>query len=155
MTTKPRWYLLLALVVVFGGLVGYLAKAGPVLFSYAEAPSQAPQPVWSLLNPLRSRAPERAADGLLRALRDGHAREALGRLQADPPIREDFLRSEETCRLLNWRLVDRQDSPGHVKLGYRATRADYPRDSKRPIWVELREFADSGSWHVTSFSAVY
>lgn len=153
---RTRWFLAAAFVLAVGGAVLLLANAGPVLFTYTEPPSLAPQPAWSLLNPLRSRAPERPAETLLRALRDGRASTVL------PPFVQGhamgpavMVEREQKCRLVSWRLKLRTDYPDKSELLYHTTRADHPADSKRPVRIRVERSRGGGAWQVTSYSAVY
>ena len=155
MRFRTRRYLTLTLFLAVAGVLVYLASAGPVLFSYAERHSLAPQPVWSLLNPLRSRAPERPAEALLRELAAGNAPQALTRLHADPPINPDTIEDEQRLRLVSWRLMSREDLPDRIELLFHGARMDYPDDARRPVWIRLARPAPDGPWKVTSFSAVY
>lgn len=153
---RPLLVALLAPLVVTGALLVVLACSPPVLFSYIEPGEPTKEPRWSVLNPLRSRAPERPAEELLRELRDGRAATVL------PPFVEDhkmgsaaLVDRELECRLVSWHLVRRKDSSNRADLLYHAARADAVDDTSRPVRIRVERTAPGGAWQVVSFSAVY
>ncbi len=156
MSARTRRWVFIVFLVAFGGAFVYLATAGPVLYSFIEPGVPTHEPTWSLLNPLRSRAPERAAEDLLRALRNGQASVVLPTLvHGDPMGPTVIVESEQKFRLTSWKLRGRSDDPGSVELLYHATRVDYPKDTRRPIRIRVDKPPGDSRWRVTSFSAVY
>lgn len=151
-----RLQLLAALLGATGAVLALLVSTGPVLYSYVEPGDPTHEPSWSVLNPLRSRAPERPAQTLLGALRDGRAQEVL------PPLVRDhkmgpavIVESELECRLVSWRLIQRKDEADTSALLYHAVRNDAPDDEARPIRIRVERTPKGGTWRVTGYSAVY
>lgn len=155
MSGRKCGWLLVGLGVTSILVFVYLISSGPVLFSCAPRAVACPTPLWSLLNPLRDRGPERAAQALLRELKAGKAREIFARLSLRSPIEPETLEFEERAAILSWRLVERKDFPRRVELVYNCARADYPGDFRRPVRICVERDAADGSWRVTSYSIFY
>ena len=153
MTSRTRRLLFIAAAVALVGVFLCLIFAPPVLFSYAETASLAPQPVWRVLNPLRSRAPERPAEALLRGLKQDEALQLLRDLQANPPVDKNTIENEQQLTLISWRLMGRKDFEDEVELLYHVARVDYPHNTRRPVWIRVTPTGEI--WQVTSFSAIY
>ncbi len=98
-----------------------------------------------VLNPFRSRAPERAADALLRAVSKG---------QCLP----DW--NERTCRFVtqhplpfqSWRPVDRYDSGGYVMVIYGLYSQEQAKRGRNGCWAFSVQLQRTGaSWKVSRF----
>lgn len=152
--TRPWRYLAFALVVGAATVLFYLVTSGPVLFSFVEPGSPAQEPAWSLLNPLRNRGPEHAAEALFRQLIDGYPADVLARLQTQPPVSPDVITGEQKARLQSWRLVRRHDFQDRSELLYHVRRTDYPQ-IVRPVRLSVSRPQGADQWRVTFFSAVY
>lgn len=155
MSARSRRRLLVGLVVVLAVVSLYLATSGPVLFSFSPRAVASPTPLWSLLNPLRDRGPERPAQALLHQLKAGNAREAFAALRLEPPLEPAAVDGEQRIALLSWRLVGRKDLPDRTELVYKCARADRPGDPRRPVWITVERESGNGPWRVVSYSAFY
>lgn len=155
MSGRIRRRLLVGLVVALAVVLLYLASSGPVLFSFTPRAVPSPTPLWSLLNPLRDRGPERPAQALLRELKAGNARGVFARLRLEPPIEPAAIEGEQRVVLLSWKLVGRKNLPGRAELVYNCARADRPGDARRPVWISVERDPGDGPWRVTSYSAFY
>ncbi|HEX2833530.1 MAG TPA: hypothetical protein VHW00_10970 [Thermoanaerobaculia bacterium] len=143
-----------AVVVVIMCVIGVTAFAltrRPVLFSFTD-PGELRRPSFSLLNPLRNREPEKAAEDVLADLRRGDLATALSRVQAPGGVSPVLHAKEQEYPLRKWKLAHRIDDANQVTLLYRASRAE----SERFDWeVTMRVQKRSGRWTVTDFDAAY
>jgi hypothetical protein len=101
-TPKRRAALLIALCA--SAVLVWVFASNPVLLEVGTR--------FALLNPFRSRAPERTADVFLRAASNG---------KCSPDLSEDLCRfvTKRPLPATEWRLVNRWDSARDIKLFYR------------------------------------
>ena len=143
----------LAIVAIITALL-LLARTKPVLFALGESGDPLKAPSYSIFNPFRDRAPERAAESVLQDLRAAHFDSALGGLQLSDEVRQETKQREEAHPLLSWELVGRNDSEAGVHLFYRATRAGTP-NATSPIWLSLSRPATNDGWKPAKLEAWY
>jgi hypothetical protein len=149
--TSTLVVLAIALGIFAAGLL-VLSRMGPVLYSYREPGDPRGSPAWSLLNPLRDRAPESAAEDELRALRDGEVDRVFGRLRGSTRLRDEMRRREAQYRLQAWSLNDRRDASSRVRLSYTCRRQG-AAGSDSPLWITVEKVADR--WQVVDLEAWY
>jgi len=104
-----------------------------------------PARIYSLaaLDPLRDRAPERAAQAFLRDQGQGECR------LTDPTVCRYALGSH---RVLGWRLAAREDSWDGVVLYYRVKAREADEFwGQAAVWVDR----EANGWKVVNYSAVY
>jgi hypothetical protein len=142
------------LLYAIGTLI-WLAYQPPVLRRSQEKDPLSGYPLRVSLNPIRDRAPERAAEKVIRAVHDGRCREEFDSWLKD--YRRQY--TEFTCKselahpLLSWQLFDREDSPPLVILHYHVHRNDTPAGQFQDLWITT-QLKDTG-WAVTKFGAMY
>jgi hypothetical protein len=139
---------LCALLGVSLAAMVYLRDIRPVLFRVNPDPGMIRPRSYCVLNPLRDRAPERAAEELLAKLRAGR-REDLQRI-VDADRRGHILMREWQYPIRGWRLCWRVDGPRVSTLGYWVTRARC--EGEEEVWLDL---SCADRWAVTGFSAMY
>jgi len=127
-------------------------RCAPVLYAVTETGDPVSEPTWSILNPLRDRSPERAADEVLEALRRGRYDEGADKLAEPPAQRATIVQQEREHPLRAWKLIDREDTEGAVTLFYRRAWGD-DSECDAPLWVSLRRRGDR--WGITSFRGWY
>ena len=122
---------------------------GSVLWAYREAGDPLDEPSFLILNPLRDRAPERAADEFLAALKAGRAEAALSPLHA--PNGDTLQEKERQYRIAAWRLRNRTDSADRVRLFFRVVRVG--GGDGDPLWLDVVKRGDR--WQVASLECWY
>lgn len=143
----------LVLVAIIAVLL-LLGRTRPVLFALGESGDPLKAPSFSIFNPFRDRAPERAAERVLEDLRDARFDSALGGLQLSDEVKQETKQREGAHPLLSWELVGRNDSDDGVRLFYRAKRADTP-NAASPLWLSLSHPATNEGWKPTKLEAWY
>jgi len=98
----------------------------------------------SILNPLRSRAPERVADVFLRAASNA---------KCTPDLDKKFCKfvTERPLRATGWRLVNRWDSARGVELFYRLTGGEKPANNKECLIGYVHLNRTGATWRVTGY----
>ncbi len=153
MKAKP---IVVALVLLVMGilLALFLTRSRPVLFAFREPGDPLGEPHWSILHPFRDRTPERVAGAILLDLKRGEYREALSRIHKSDAIKSEIESKEVKHRLKSWKLIDRQDSLGEVRLSYLTARGESSRlDS--PLWITIVQSEYQDGWRVADFESWY
>jgi hypothetical protein len=145
-------------VVFFSCIVAVAAIAGMILFRFPTVLWRWKEPgsvdpgdgLVVILNPVRDRSPERAAERVLRELRLGSCDHALSFIDAER--RTAVCRSESSYRPISWNLRDREESGDRVTLHYSVYRAPLPALPSN-TWITVR-FKD-GVWQAEEFECWY
>jgi hypothetical protein len=148
---KLTAWILLALALT-GSLTLYLLRTRPVLFAYKEAGDPRKEPSWSIFNPFRDRAPERAAEELLQGLSRGYLKAAFAATAMSTPDRQHASEEEALRPLVKWQLVGRIDDSSQVRLTFRTARAG-SSGLDAPVWMTLKR--KRAQWQVVAFEAWY
>lgn len=143
----------LALVAIIVALL-LLGRTRPVLFAAGESGDPLKAPSFSVFNPFRDRAPEKAAERVLLDLRDARFDSALGGLQLSDEAKQETKQREQAHPLRSWELVGRNDSGDGVRLFYRTKRADMP-NATAPLWLSLDRPATNEGWKPAKLEAWY
>lgn len=143
----------LALVVIIAVLLLF-GRARPVLFALGESGDPLKAPSFSVFNPFRDRAPERAAEGVLKDLREARFDSAFGGLLLSEEDKQETKQREEAHPLLSWELVGRNDLEDTVRLFYRAERVGTP-NATSPLWLSLSRPTTNEGWEPTKLEAWY
>src|ERR1700753_3816589 len=115
----------------------YADRSRPVVYALRESRDPVHEPVWSVLNPFRDRAPERPAETLLSHLQRGEYDIAAAEIKSSASTKADLVEQERTYPLRAWKLVDRRQGGGNVELFYRVTRGG-KGGSDSPLWIDVR-----------------
>jgi hypothetical protein len=102
-----------------------------------------------IMNPIRDRSPENAAERVLRDLRAGRCETALGFLQ--PTRRADNCERERKYRITTWKLRDRTDKSEESRLFFAVFRGLSPIPSN--MWITVRK--SDGGWQPIDFECWY
>jgi hypothetical protein len=122
-----------------------------VLYAHVESGDPVHEPVFSILNPFRDHASERAAGALLDDLRHGEYGQGLSRIE-DPNARKNEIETHERAhRLQAWKLMNRVDHGMSTRLFYRARREKSGSDV--PMWIVVER--DGDRWRVRSYETWY
>lgn len=152
MTLRKRLLVISAGMFITGGVtLVALFLAPPVLLRIGQ---QGFAPEWSVLNPVRTKMPERAAIALLAQLRAGQGRSVLPPLRKTPIRPETLARETDDYPISSWRLVDRSDLSGVVRLTYRVKRNRYPWGESL-VWIKVKGPTDRDGWSVIEYAAEY
>lgn len=143
------------LILLVGLLLGlFLTRSRSVLFAFREPGDPLEEPFWTIFHPFRDRAPERAAEAILHDLKRGDYREALSRIHMSDTIKAEIQSEEVEFKLRSWELMNRQDSPGEVRLFYFTAR-DESSELHSPLWITVTQSELHNGWQVTNFEAWY
>lgn len=138
-----------ALAAAAGGAFRAMKCGGPVLCAFREPGDVLGEPIFLILNPLRDRGPERAADAFLAVLKSGRPELVI------PPLRQSngawLLDREGRFRITDRALRNRTGSPDRVRLFYRVVRLESGNDN--PLWVDVVKRGDR--WQVASLETWY
>jgi hypothetical protein len=119
----------------------------PRLFRFKDpATVDAANGLFVVLNPLRDRQPERAADAFLRAMQSGRCEQLLGFYDAHS--REDICGRERVYPITGWKLLDRSDTGDQVRLFYLTFRP-------MPANTFVTLVRTTGGWRVQSYLCDY
>lgn len=143
----------LALVAIIAALL-LLGRTRPVIFAVGESGDPLKTTSFSLFNPFRDRAPERAAERVLQDLRDARFDSALGGLQLSDEAKQEAQQRELAHPLRSWELLGRNDLGDGVRLVYRTKRAGTP-NATSPLWLPLTRPATNEGWKATKLEAWY
>ena len=147
----------LAVVVLWViGVLIWLANQPPVLGRSEEKDPLSGRPKQVTLNPIRDRAPERSAEKVLTAMRDGHCREQLADwLKGYRRTYATFIcNAEQQHPLVSWTLVDRDEQPPLVIMQYQTVRKDGSNTYQEDLWLTAKH-QDNGAWEMTKYGAMY
>ena len=145
------WKATLAVVLVIA-IAGVLVVRNPVVFAIHEGGNPLKEPVWSLMNPLRDRGPERAAEAILNDLKRGACDEAFARIALPPNEAAEMKESERAYRVHDWNLVGRKDTADTSRLFYRTGR-DKSKSNNSPVWITVKRA--NGKWAAVDYEAWY
>lgn len=144
----------IAIVIAVATAGLFVFRSRPVLYSVTETGDPVNEPVWSLLNPLRDRVPERAAEAVLGHLLRGDCSRAVAEMKLTNDRRSAIAKQEYEHPLRSFRLINRSGVGTTTRLFYRITRAR-PAEADSPLWIDVRR-SDSGDlWEVTRFETWY
>ena len=149
------WVPLTALVVVILiiGVILALKRCPTVLYRYVAKGSVNKKPEISILNPLRDRAPERAANEFLKNLGTDECLKLLTFPNGERDWAEDTCAQERRYPLYYWSLIDRDDISQSVRLFYQGNRANGVDKIDTPIRLTVENL--QGVWTVTWFECFY
>jgi len=153
MPSGRRKKCLLAGGALLVGVLAWAVSAGPVLVHVEFGPMQG-DPRLMVLNPVRSRAPERYGAEYLRRIQTPSCLEAVAALEISPEqkrlacSKQDELPVTARCAL-----VDRSDEKPTVWLLYHCPYADPRSDAMANIELRLRP--QDGGWVLRSYERVY
>lgn len=145
------------MVILFGLILGLvvivplilLINQSPVLIRIPDPDSVRGKPLFLVLNPLRDREPEKAAETFFEKLKDGKCLEATADLIAE--------KSDHICRkqieypLKGWNLVDIERKNNSFELIYNHISGDPATREDMTIWIEKR----GQDYQVTAFVIGY
>lgn len=103
-----------------------------------------------VLNPVRDRGPERAAQRLLATLKSGKCEDAL--VFVKPDRRRELCTREASYQPLTWKLRDREERPDSTRLFFAVYRAPLP-PSPSNVWITLRR--TPGGWEAVEYECWY
>lgn len=106
-----------------------------------------------LLNPFRSRAPERAADDFLTRL-DGDCSAVLTNLGEEAKRKQWVCDSEQKYPMKGWRLEAIGQDGTRMLLRYGVSRDSGDRMVKDPFWIWVSK-KDDQAYHVTGYDLWY
>jgi len=144
--------------VLFGTMVVIVvlsllaARSRPVVYALTESGDPVREPIWSLFNPFRDRAPERVAEAVLSDLERSEYAEALSQIDAPGATRSEIAEREKEYHLRSWKLLNRRDDGATTRLFYRTARGN-ASSFDSPLWVSVQRRRDG--WKVTRFEAWY
>jgi hypothetical protein len=145
----------LLLLCGFFGYLFWLNAQPPVLAKSPEVDPLTKIPLTLDLNPMRDRSSERAANGFLRAMRDGKCKDELVDWEKDYRAkRAAFICDSETKHpLLAWKIADWEDTPPLRILSFTGKRRNEASGYQDLISVTLD--SRTGEWVVSSYDALY
>ena len=131
-----------------------LAFAPPVLLSVSPDPTELRPRNYCLMNPLRDRAPERAASRVLQELKAGRV-EAVAPLVAQDQ-RTRIVENERAWPIESWRIGRREEKGADTELMFWVKRGNgYSRDGyEESVSFVIRTHPQRGA-EVIRFGAVY
>lgn len=147
---RKKMYCMGGGLILLFGVVWLRLLAGPVVWSFKEKGSPTSEPSFAVFNPFRERHPEIEAEKILSLLKNGEC----GRVFAGLERRDaDMCERESINGLEDWRLSNREDNGGAVRLYYRVKRK--PVDAYAgEMWFSLAKGTDQ-QWKVTAINALY
>jgi hypothetical protein len=148
MRTLAVLFVVLAVTAV--GL--FATRSRPVAYAFVESGDPVGEPVLSVLNPFRNRAPERAAESVLEDLKRNDYARALSKIGDPKAPKADIAARENESRLRSWRLMNRTDSGASSKLFYQTKRGRRGSPDS-PLWMTVERTHDG--WKVKSYEAWY
>ena len=143
-------FVLVAMAIAAAGL----AFAPPVLLSISPDPAMVRPRNYCLMNPLRDRAPERAAARVLEELKAGRV-EGLARY-VEPAQRARIIGNERAWPIESWRIGRRKEKGADTELMFWVKRGNgYSRDGyEESVSFVIRTHPQRGA-EVIRFGAVY
>ena|SRR4028119_837126 len=147
--------LLIFILAVIIGFAVYLFfnRSNPVLYRNVDRASVQYSSL-VILNPFRSREPERQAEVVLQGLKNRNCQQALS-LPALDSERVTYLCEREQKYLLeSWDLMDYQEEGEKIKLIYNIYRND--GDGERlspPAWIGVEKI--NGEWRAADYETYY
>jgi hypothetical protein len=137
-------------VVLGAAAIVFLLMRGPVLLNLSDAGEL--RPAITILNPLRDRAPEVAAEELLLQLRHGQVAAVLRNVHGSAwSDQNEITDNEKRYPLKSWKLMLRQDTHGETVLTYRTLRLRNAQESTAVLAVRQT----NGRWKVEGYAPVY
>lgn len=133
-------------VPLFLVLLASLIFRNPVLLRLRGSIEQ--QHALYLLNPFRDRAPERAAEAILKEVSEGNCQAVAMRLSGKPDPK--CVRDTE-LRILSWRLLARENRGSNDAMLLYEVKRDFAagRTAVDPYWLNAQK-ADNGQWRVVT-----
>jgi len=111
-------------------------------------------PRFTVLNPIRSRGPERAAESFLDLLRTGRIETAMSQLEGTDPKNMAVIQEEErSYPLTGWRLVDRHDRAGECTMTYAYTFEGFVGELRLRLDIVTKK--ESDAWQVIEYHRIY
>jgi hypothetical protein len=143
----------LVAVICAAALSLFILRSRPVVIGLGESGDPVHEPVFSLMNPFRDRAPERAASALLEDLKRGDYRAAVSKISDRTALNDERLAREKENRLQSWRLMNRSDRGGETKLFYRVARGSASANDS-PLWITVKR-SGGDHWRVVNYDTWY
>jgi len=129
-----------------------LAVAPPILFVAREPGAIDPADlIFVIRNPLRNRAPERAAARVLVAVRDGQCRQTLRFL--DRSDLDHICSREREYVLTDWSVIGREDSKNESRIHFRVSRKGYGPHTWGNVLVTVER--RQGNYAATGYITAY
>jgi hypothetical protein len=144
----------LATACLIGGIGAYLVLSGPVLLKLEDSDAVQEETLFILLNPLRDRGPEKAAERFLVKVKAGEVRQALVGVKVGSRALEVIELREAESRFDRWEIWDRTDSPRSVELDFALYSSTVP-GLLRLATVTVAATPDSGAWSVVEYRTLY
>jgi hypothetical protein len=151
-TMHGRSIAVTATIVTMAVISLFVARSRPVVYAFTEYGDPVREPIWSFLNPFRDRAPEVAAEAVLSHFKRGDYAQALSQIEDPAAVKRELSEHEKQYRLRSWKLLNRRDADGTVKLFYRTERGQ-SKGLESPLWISVQRA--STDWKVTRFEAWY
>lgn len=140
---------LLAFGAILLGLAVLLAR-GSLVLDLAEPGDPIGGVGFKVLNPFRDRRPERLADIVMVALKEGNILEARRHFS---PSAADLSNRESEFPLTQWRLIERTAGKGWVELTYRTSRND--QRPRMPLKIRVERDSQTSQWAVVRWITAY
>ena len=149
-----RW--MIALVIATLLIITVLLLSRPMLlktYLFANMFGTLSDPPLTVMNPLRDKAPENAANNFLKQLQNEEPAALLRDVIKDEPAFQHISQMEKEHRLKTWNDFTREDSAEGVELMYWPQRENYSAGFAPPILITVAKVG--GELKVTSYSAGY
>lgn len=140
----------IGLLVVVLGVLWLLTSSKSVIWTFKESGDPSGEPSFVVFNPFREKRSEAEAEKVLNLLKSGECQKAVQNL--DNGDYAELCEKESLYPLEDWKLSNRNDIEGLVKLFYRVKRKPRP-DYFEGVWIDLEQTANG--WRVTDIEAVY
>ncbi len=105
-----------------------------------------------IMNPLRDRRPEAAAETVLGELKAGNADSIRSLVRGDAEAEEHFFERESKYRVVSWRIGDRTQTSDKLSIHYWVRRANY-YDMEETVNFFFTRSNDE--WRLEQFTATY
>jgi hypothetical protein len=126
------------------------ARSRPVLYELRDEGDPLQEPIVSLFNPFRDRAPERPAVEVLSALQHGNYARAFADTRLPAEVVAGVVGLEKQRPLRGWSLRGRSALPAGASLFFQTDREGV---AESRLWITVERAA--GRWRVTHFEALY
>jgi hypothetical protein len=131
----------------------YSIKSQSALYRFGQSAAKSTGgPYFSLLNPFRDRGPEQEAEAFLARVKTQSCSQALTGLALDQETFKYLCQMEDAHRLISWRLADREETGGKVKIFYWASRTT-AGNFKSQLWITVEKADDN--WRVSDYESWY
>lgn len=142
--------LLMVFVAILLGIVVYLYFSKSVVWSLSEPGDPVGEPFFVIMNPFRNKGPERAAEDVLYAIKNGDCESVIANLKSPPASYEQLCEKYSNDPLVSWKLLNRQDKGSLTALYYQIGSASDP-NYRRDLWIDVEEAENR--WKVTDIRA--